>query len=190
MSDLIIEDMEISSLFIFTFLMIYLTIAVEDFLLLSEHHNKKITQIFGKNAFLVHKIITEIFWIGATIGILSTTLQDYPTFHSLELLSILGWICMIIGLTLATLGYKELGMDRSAGVNFYNDDPKYHQVITSGIYRYMKHPEEHGFWLIMIGFAIGTYSSYNLVFAFEFILLMINHQKIENLPFHDTSNYA
>jgi len=120
-----------------------------------------------------------------SVGIIMSTIQDYPKLHNLLILKILGWMITGLGLIIAVLGFKELGLEKSLGKNFFEEKTK---IVKSGIYQYISEPEEYGFWLMMVGFALGTASIYNLVYAIELIILMIPHQKIENLPLNKKKN--
>ena len=174
-------------LVLITAILIALTIGVEAVFLRIQWKHQQLTKWFGENAFKVHSIVTQGLWILASAGILWLTFQPYPRFHEVRWLSILGWILTAAGMIVATAGYIKLGLDRSLGINFFKDDVP---IETGGIYKYLSHPEEHGFWVMMIGFALGTASWYNLIFALEFILLMIPHQKIENLPLQESEDSA
>jgi len=43
-------------------------------------------------------------------------------------------------------------------------------------------PEDYGFWMAVFSYALFTRSLYNLAIALEFIILMIPHMHVENIP--------
>ena len=172
--------MQSNWVFIFTVLLIFLAIEVESCMLWIEWNHQILSKRWGEKAFTIHSRITSTLWSLASVGILLSISFKFPTFHNLPVLIIFGWIFFALGMIIATLGFNGLGLDRSLAVNFFKEEER--DYITSGIYRFIKHPEEYGFWIMMIGLALGTTSTYVLIFAAEFIILMIPHQKIENLP--------
>lgn len=168
-----------SSTFISTLILIFLAVSIEALLLYLQWKKRWLSERFGDNAFKVHSVITLSFWAAASIGIIVTLFEPNPVFHEIQCLGIAGWILFGVGMNVATLGFKELGLERSLGINFFNEDVN---VVSSGIYEYTSNPEEYGFWIMMLGFALGTGSCYILAYAIEFIVLMIPNHKIENLP--------
>lgn len=86
---------------------------------------------------------------------------------------------LILGLGLAIWGFRSLGLKRSFGLNFFE---KNIPVENKGPYKHMKNPEDYGLWIALLGFAAFTGSTYNLVIAFEFIIIMIPHMMVENIP--------
>ncbi|MBA7701053.1 hypothetical protein ES703_109784 [subsurface metagenome] len=80
---------------------------------------------------------------------------------------------------MATWGFKLLGIKRSFGLNFFEDNVP---IVNRSLYKSIKNPEDYGFWMAVFGFALFTRSLYNLVIALEFIILMIPHMHVENIP--------
>ena len=95
------------------------------------------------------------------------------------MIQILGGVMIGGGLTISTWGYSILGLDRSLGINFYRDDI---ESVDHSLYKFIKNPEEIGLLFMLFGFSLLTKSWYNLIIALEFTILMIPHQRIENLP--------
>ena len=89
------------------------------------------------------------------------------------------WILWISGLVMATGGFKLLGIKRSFGLNFFENNVP---IVNRSLYKSIKNPEDYGFWMAVFGFALFTRSLYNLVIALEFIILMIPHMQVENIP--------
>ena len=86
---------------------------------------------------------------------------------------------MIGGSILSIWGFIILGIKRSLCLNFFKEGVP---IVKSSIYKYIKNPEDYGLWLALLGLAFFTGSLYNLVIALEFVVLMIPHMIIENIP--------
>ena len=171
--------MSVPLVFILTTILIFLAIFIEAAFLYSQWKTQWLTRKFGDKAFKIHSAITETLWTVASVGMIITLFAPNPHFHTSTIASVIGWILFGGGMVVATLGFKELGLERSLGINFFEEDV---EIVESGIYKYISEPEEYGFWVMMAGFALGTASWYVLIYAIEFVVLMIPHQKIENLP--------
>ena len=101
-------------------------------------------------------------WILIAIGFLAMetssvfTFDIYllPNLFSSVIIQILSIICSILGLTIAILARKELAENWSGSVTF----KKNHELITKGVYHYMRHPIYTGVLLMIIasGLLIGT----------------------------------
>jgi protein-S-isoprenylcysteine O-methyltransferase Ste14 len=105
--------------------------------------------------------------------------ERHPLFHQSIILRHLGLILLIGGAVLALWGFKLLGLKRSLGLNFFEEDVT---VVQKSLYKYVKNPEDYGLWMILLGFALLTRSTYNLVIAIEFIVIMIPHIILESRP--------
>ncbi|MFX1534606.1 MAG: methyltransferase, partial [Promethearchaeota archaeon] len=84
--------------------------------------------------------------------------------------------CICVGLLER---FKLLGLKRSLCLNFFKDDVP---IVQSSLYKYIKNPEDVGLWTMLIGFVLLTGSIYNLIIAIEFIVIMIPHERVENMP--------
>ena len=168
-----------SVLFILTVITVFLTIFVETVLLILQLKGRKLTQWFGKYAFLIHSIITLAFWSLSFLFFFLLQFEEHPLFHNELIVKYIGVIVLVCGLVVAIWGFKLLGLKRSLCLNFFKDDV---QVVKSSLYKYIKNPEDIGLWTILIGFALLTGSIYNLIIAVEFIVTMIPHERVENMP--------
>ena len=168
-----------NTFFLINMILVFLTIIVEFLMFYLQRKGRYMDKWFGDQAFFVHSLITLLLWTATWISIIAFQFAEHPSFHNSLSLQIFGWTLAIIGVSIATLGYKELGLRRSLGVNFYEEGT---ELEESGIYKWIKNPEENGYWIMLIGLALATDSLYNLVLAIEFIVLMIPHQKLENMP--------
>ena len=88
-------------------------------------------------------------------------------------------ILLISGLALAIWGFKVLGIKQSFGQNFFEDSVP---IVKDSIYKFVNNPEDYGLWAALSGFALFSRSFFNLAIALEFIILMIPHLMIENIP--------
>jgi protein-S-isoprenylcysteine O-methyltransferase Ste14 len=86
---------------------------------------------------------------------------------------------MISGLAFAIRGFMILGIKRSFGLNFFKDNVP---IVKDSIYKFVNNPEDYGLWASLAGFALFSRSFFNLAIAIEFIILMIPHLMIENIP--------
>jgi len=78
-----------------------------------------------------------------------------------DILFVLGFIIAAFGIFLYAKSRKELG-------NYYNSSPtvfKKHKLITTGFYRYIRHPGYVGSFLAMIGFILISKSIVSLIFC-------------------------
>ncbi|MFX0060923.1 MAG: methyltransferase [Candidatus Hermodarchaeota archaeon] len=168
-----------SVLFILTIITVFMTIFVESILLILQFKGRKLTQWFGKYAFFIHSIITLTFWALSFLFLGLLQLEEHPLFHNELLIKYAGVIVLAVGLVVAIWGFKLLGLKRSLCLNFFKDDVP---VVKSSLYKYIKNPEDIGLWTMLIGFALLTGSIYNLIIAVEFIMTMIPHERVENMP--------
>ncbi len=91
----------------------------------------------------------------------------------------MGVVLLVSGLIMSVWGFMLLGIKRSFGLNFFEEDVP---IVKKSLYKFIKNPEDYGFWMALIGFALFTHSLPNLVVALEFIILQIPHMHIENIP--------
>lgn len=172
---------------ILTLIFIFLTILIETVVFILQLKGLKFSRWIGKSSFKVHMFITGCLWLVTFFLIFILQLKKHPHFHSSLVVKYVGLILLILGLGLAIWGFKLLGLRRSFGLNFFEKDVP---VVRKGLYEHVKNPEDYGFWIALVGFAAFTRSTYNLIIAFEFIILMIPHMMVENIPlkkqFHGT----
>ncbi|MFX1283553.1 MAG: methyltransferase [Promethearchaeota archaeon] len=168
-----------STLFTVTIILILLTILTETIFLILQLKGKRMTKWFGVHAFMIHATITIFFWGFSFFLIFLLQFEMHEYFHNNILIKLIGLISIFTGFIIAVWGFKKLGLKRSLCINFYNPQIP---VVKSSLYKYIKNPEDYGLWIMLLGFALFTASVYNLVIAFEFIILMIPHQRIENIP--------
>jgi len=168
-----------SILFVFTVISVFFAVSVESLVFILQLRGQKFTKWFGKNAFRIHMVITGFLWGLSFSLIVLLQFEKHPLFHHSIVLKYAGLILLVSGLVTAVWGFKLLGLKRSFGLNFFDEDVPF---VKRSLYKSIKNPEEYGFWMILVGFALFTRSSYNLVVALEFIVLMIPHMHIENIP--------
>ena len=137
------------------------------------------TKWFGKNAFNIHMVSTGIFWLITFCLIVILQFEDYHLFHNSIILKYTGLFLLISGLILASWAFKLLGLKRLLCLNFFEENVP---VVKESLYKYIKNPADYGLWIALVGFAIFTGSIYNLIIAVEFIIIMIPHIMLENIP--------
>lgn len=168
-----------SVLFVLTLVSVFLTVSVESSVFILQLKRRKFSQWFGKNAFKVHMAITGFFWSVSSLLIVILQFKKHPFFHNSAVLKYAGLIVLASGLFISIWGFRLLGVKRSFGLNFFEDSVP---VVKKSLYKTIKNPEEYGFWMAVLGFALFTQSLYNLVIALEFIILQIPHMFVENIP--------
>lgn len=171
--------MKVSILFILTIISVFLTIFIESLVFILQLKGKKFTKWLGPHAFTIHMIITGFFWVASFGLIVLLQFEKHPFFHNSSILKYAGLGIGVSGLVFAIWGFRLLGVKRSFGLNFFEDNI---DTVNKSLYKSIKNPEDYGFWMAVFGFALFTRSSYNLVIAIEFIVLMIPHMYVENIP--------
>jgi len=166
-------------IFILTIIFVFLTILVESINLVFQLKGRRLTKMFGKNAFTIHMILTGIFWAITFCLIVILQFEEHPLFHNSTVLRYIGLILLIAGIILASWAFRLLGLKRSLCLNFFEENVP---VVKKSLYKYIKNPVDFGLWIALIGFAIFTGSIYNLAIAVEFIIIMIPHIMLENKP--------
>ena len=86
---------------------------------------------------------------------------------------------MVTGISIAVWGFIILGFKRSMCLNFYRKDI---EIVRAKLYQYIKNPLDYGLWTLLVGYALLSTSLYNLTIAIEFIIVMIPHIYVENIP--------
>lgn len=166
-------------IFILALIFVFLTIFVEFVNLLLQSKGRKLTRWFGKHAFNFHMTIILMLWTitFCLIGILQ--FQEHPLFHNNSVLTYIGILMVVSGLVVSVWALMLLGLRRSLCLNFFEEDVP---MVKKSLYKYCDNPMDYGFWIALIGFALFTGSIYNLVIAAEFIIIMIPHMMLENIP--------
>ena len=168
-----------NAIFILSAIFVFLTVFVESVNLLLQLKGKILSRWFGKNAFVIHAVITLAFWTVAFCFVFALQFEKHPYFHNSDFLKYVGFALMIPGLIMAVWGFKLLGLKRALCLNFFKENVP---LIDHPLYYYVKNPSDYGFWLMMLGFALFSQSLYNLIIVLEFIILMIPHIYLENVP--------
>ncbi len=162
-----------------TLLILCATILIESILLYVQLKGRKITKMFGRSGFKVHVAVTCSLWALFLAALFLLQFQENQHFHSNVLLSYFGLVVSLNGLCLAGWGFSALGLKRSLCINFYRPNI---EVVDRSIYKHLYHPEDIGFFLMLLGLALFTSSFANLFLALLFVLLIIPHAVIENRP--------
>jgi protein-S-isoprenylcysteine O-methyltransferase Ste14 len=165
--------------FVFAVVSVFLAVSVESLVFILQLKGQKFTKWFGKKAFRIHMVISGFFWAVSFVLIILLQFEKHPLFHHSDVLKYAGLVFLVSGLVVAVWGFKLLGYKRSFGLNFFDEDVP---IVKKSLYKFIKNPEDYGFWMALVGFALFTRSSSNLVIALEFITLMIPHMYIENIP--------
>jgi len=168
-----------SALFILTIISVFLTVAVDLLVFILQLRGQKFTKWVGKNSFRIHMVVTGFFWVLSVCLLVRLQFEKHPLFHHSDIIKYAGLVLLIFGLVIATWGFMLLGVKRSFGLNFFEENVP---IVRKSLYKSIKNPEEYGFWVALAGFALFTRSLYNLVIAFEFIALMIPMMIVENIP--------
>lgn len=168
-----------NTIFLLTSIFILLTILLESINLFLQLRGKKLTLWFGKNAFKFHMLVIGSFWLITFCLIVLLQFEKHPLFHHSNILKYAGLILLLTGIILASWGFSLLGLKRSLCLNFFQEDVP---VVESSLYKYVENPEDYGLWTALIGLALFTGSVYNLAIALEFIIIMIPHMMLENIP--------
>ena len=168
-----------SIIFIFTVVSVFLAVSVESLVFILQLRGQKFIKWLGKNAFRIHMVITGFLWGLSFSLIVLLQFEKHPLFHHSIVLKYAGLVLLVSGLVTAVWGFKLLGLKRSFGLNFFDEDVP---IVKSSIYKFINNPEDYGFWMALIGFALFTHSLSNLVIGLEFIVIMIPHMHIENIP--------
>ncbi len=166
-------------IFILALVFIFLTIFVEFVNLVLQLKGRKLTRWFGKHAFHVHMIITLMLWTITFCLIAILQFRGHPQFHNSIVLRYIGMFMIVSGLIVSVWALMLLGLKKSLCLNFFEEDVP---MVKKSLYRYCENPMDYGYWIALIGFALFTGSIYNLVIAAEFIIVMIPHMMLENIP--------
>jgi protein-S-isoprenylcysteine O-methyltransferase Ste14 len=124
-------------------------------------------------------VITGFLWVLSYGLIILLQFEKHPLFHHSDVLKYAGLILLVSGLVMSVWGFLLLGVKRSFGLNFFEENVP---IVKKSLYKSIKNPEDYGFWMALVGFALFTRSLSNLIVTLEFIILMIPHMHIENIP--------
>lgn len=174
-----------SNLFLLTLISFFLAIFVESLLLILQLKGRKLTKWLGAGAFTVHAGITGALWITSFVLFLLLQREDHPLFHECAAARYLGGVLFMSGGAVAVWAFLVLGLKRSLCLNFFEEIVP---MVRKGPYRYFSSPLDYGLWTALLGLALITGSWYNLIITLEFILIMIPHIMLENLPLDKNLN--
>jgi len=113
---------------------------------------------------------TELYlWISIilsiTIGVFVSTTITFPVFSS-ERLELIGIAVIIIGIIIRLIAIKQLGRFFTVDVTIRKD----HQLMQSGLYKYLRHTSYTGSLLSFLGFGISLNNWLGLAVVFLPIL--------------------
>ena len=89
--------------------------------------------------------------------------------------SIIGWALIVTGLTLTFVAASTLRRFYSPTLRVRTD----HQLITHGLYRFVRHPFYTGMGLATVGVLVVAWSLYGLLILLALLPLVLNRIRIE-----------
>lgn len=122
-----------------------------------------------------HYILIAVAATVMNIKVYPLTIQLFPFLNYIGILSI---ICSVLGLILTLMARRTLAKNWSSSVTFKKD----HELITWGVYKYMRHPIYTGILLMLIG-TILAIETVGVVagFIIIFIAFWLKLKQEENL---------
>jgi protein-S-isoprenylcysteine O-methyltransferase Ste14 len=103
------------------------------------------------------------------------TSQFFPLF-TFDLMFFIGTACLLLGGSLLFLSRKQLGKYGGSKIVIENE----HQLITSGLYHYIRHPVYLGFLILFSGYSVALGSIIMMVIITGvFLLLFIKRMNLE-----------
>lgn len=116
-------------------------------------------------------------------------LQILPMPHSIILQSI-GLILVIIGVSISTAGRKEIADNWTHAAEF--QIKKQHALVTTGIYRYIRHPIYSGIIFASVGveLAVQSYLFLAMLLLLFFLAYFSGKREEELLLGHFTKKYS
>ena len=139
-------------IFSLTVIFAFLAIFVESLTLMLQLNGRKLTKLFGKNAFNFHMTTTGAFWVMGFCLMVILQFEDHPLFSTNVSLKYVGSILLISGLILVYWSLRLLGLKRALCLNFFQQNVP---VVRKSLYKYIKNPLDYGIWLARKGFKIG-----------------------------------
>ena len=95
--------------------------------------------------------------------------------YFLSIQNIIGMALLVIGLTIALVAHFTLRRSYSSTLVIRKD----HQLITHGIYRYVRHPVYLGVIIAVIGLPVFASSLYGLLIILALIPIILNRIRME-----------
>ncbi len=89
--------------------------------------------------------------------------------------SIVGWALIVIGLTLTFVAAGTMRRFYSPALRVRRD----HQLITHGLYRFVRHPFYTGMGIATVGVLVVASSLYGLLILLALVPLLVNRIRIE-----------
>ncbi|KAL6454002.1 mam4 Protein-S-isoprenylcysteine O-methyltransferase [Candida maltosa Xu316] len=122
------------------------------------------------------------FWIMQGLAIWEFLLVRFVNkyiAYPLNIFKIPGVILMISGLLLRHSAMKTCGLSFSHYLATKKEP--YHKLVTTGVYKYIRHPSYLGFWLFCVGIQLWLSNYINLIFNLyilhRFFSIRINHEE-------------
>jgi protein-S-isoprenylcysteine O-methyltransferase Ste14 len=125
---------------------------------------------------LLSFVLPAIFIYAAGFGICAWDLvRRQGTLFTLSMHSIVGLALIVIGLTLTFVAASTLRRFYSPTLRVRRD----HQLITHGMYRFVRHPFYTGMGVATVGVLVYASSLYGLLILLTLIPLLVNRIRIE-----------
>lgn len=156
------------------------TISHACFLLWAKNH-QSLPHSTRMKLWQIHLYLNGTLWL--VVAGWMVTVQFYlPRYQYPFEAQLLGFLLIIIGLSLVAKARLLLGRSQAMGIRFFFPE-KAHR-IKSSLYRFLNNPMYDGFILIFIGsgFALGIVENFYFAIA-SFLLLNIFLASIENFEF-------
>lgn len=133
-----------------------------------------------KQATFKGKVVHSLILLTASLVILQ--LLGFPLWkmpYTLISLQVIGFLFVLFGLYISFIGRKELGTNWVSGHEY--QIKKEHTLITSGIYRYIRHPIYSGMFFMLLGVELLVNSYFVLLAIPAFIGIYIYGKKEEKI---------
>ncbi len=139
---------------------------------------KKDILYFGIPAFtvfLLGLIVSGRDGYDGLVGAIWELVKDPQKLRLLSIWNIAGLSLFVVGLTIALVAVFTLRRFYSSTLVIRKD----HQLITHGIYRFIRHPIYLGVIMVFIGVSVFTSSLYGLLIMLALIPIFLNRIKME-----------
>lgn len=112
--------------------------------------------------------LIDVIWIVVQVALIVIYLIDWPWLNEVinDILTIIGAIPMVVGAIMVIWGLIQL----RHSLNIFPSPRPDGKLITSGIYRSVRHPIYGGLIFLAFGYALFEWSIYKLVLAFVLYL--------------------